>query len=518
MRKPMSFRLRLAVWVAGLAALGLAAAGGLTYLVELARTDSRLAGSLERAAGSLYRYAEEHADLQIDDLIDGAVGRSLNADDECTIGRPGADGPWTHAGAGVVCGRVLADARLLSLIAAAPADEAVRVRHLDGDLGNYAYVAVPVIPAPDPDGGTDAEAAGGTTPDAASSAAGATASGGMAVGETASPEGGVYAAVIDRGAQRAEVARSYLVGYLPVGLGAVALVTAAGWAAASRILRPLRKVAATATQIAAGPGGRPDIGRRLDVDGPAEAVELAGAMNTMLDALQAAFESQRQLLDDVGHELRTPLTVIQGHLELMDQEDLGDVTATRALALDELARMRRLTDSLVTLAAVDGPDFAKLTPLALGPWFDELVDKARGLGERQWIVAARDEAWALADRQRLTEAMLELATNAVKHSPEGSAVAFALRREGAWVRLAVRDQGRGIDPADQRRVFKRFARAAGAKRDGGAGLGLAIVAKIAAAHGGRVEVRSNPGEGAEFALWLPALADPARTGDGGQAA
>jgi signal transduction histidine kinase len=486
-RSPTSFRLRLAAGIALLAALGLAAAGAIAYLVELGRTDARMAGSLQRAAKSLYRYVEEHPEADLPSLVDGAVARSLNAEDECTLGRAGAGGAWTNAGAQAFCGQVLADGQLMAPLGAvataattsAPAsadaaDQAVRVQHLTGDLGKYAFVAVPIIP--EPAAGTEA--------------------------------GGVYAAVIDRGAQRAEVARSYLVGYLPVALGAVALVTAAGWAAAGRILRPLREVAATTSQIASGAGGRPDIGRRLATDGPAEVGELAGAMNTMLDSLQAAFDSRRQLLDDVGHELRTPLTVIQGHLELMEQDDPADVAATRWLALDELSRMRRLTDSLVTLAAADGPGFAKLAPLALGPWLEDLAGKARALGERRWVVTAHDAVWVAADAQRLTEAMLELAANAVKYSPDGSTIEFALRWDGPWARLAVRDQGRGIAPADQQRIFGRFARASGAKRDGGAGLGLAIVARIAAAHGGRAEVASSPGAGSVFTLVLPAIAPP----------
>jgi signal transduction histidine kinase len=481
MRKPVSFRVRLVTGIALLAALGLAAAGAMAYLVELDRLDSRMAGSLERAAKSLYRYVEEHPDAALPYLVDGAVARSLNAEDECTLGRAGAGGAWTNAGAQTFCGQVLADDKLMALLNAAAgekgaqvANEAVRVQYLDGDLGEYAFVAVPIVVEPTWDPTT----------------------------------GGIYAVVIDRGAQRAEVSRFYMVGYLPLALGAVALVTAAGWATAARILRPLREVAVTTSQIASGAGGHPDIGRRLEMDGPAEVVELAGAMNTMLDSLQVAFESRRQLLDDVGHELRTPLTVIQGHLELVDQDDPADVAATRALALDELARMRRLTDSLVTLAAADGPGFAKLAPLALYPWLDDLADKARALGERKWVVGAHDDAWVMADQHRLTEAMLELAANAVKYSPAGSAIVFAARQKGAWVRLTVRDHGQGIDPVDHKRIFERFVRASGAKRDGGAGLGLAIVDKIALAHGGRVEVISSPGAGSEFALVLPTTDPP----------
>ncbi|MDR1442891.1 MAG: HAMP domain-containing histidine kinase [Bifidobacteriaceae bacterium] len=480
-RKPPTFRLRLVAAIAALAALGLATAGGLAYLVELGRTDARIAQSLSRAVSELHRYADAHPGHDAERLVDGAVAESVNAAGECTLGRAGT-GAWTHAGVPEMCSRVLEEPGLPAYLSSPPVDQPVRVINATGQLGGYAFVTVPVAAAPE------------------SGAADVT---------------GVYAVVVDRGAQRAQVSRSYLVGYLPVALGAVALIILAGWVTAGRILRPLREVAATAGEITAGPAGRPDISRRLRVDGPAEAVDLAVAINLMLDSLQAAFGSQRQLLDDVGHELRTPLTVIQGHLELMDAGDPDDVGTVRALALDELARMRRLTDSLVTLAAAEGPDFAKFVPMALAPWFDEVVDKARGLGEREWIVESRDEVWVLGDQHRLTEAMLELATNAVKYSAPGTTVTFGLRREDNWVRLFVRDQGRGVHPADQQRIFERFARVGAhggqttakpgtePKAASGAGLGLAIVHKIANVHGGLAELRSVPGDGAQFTLILP---------------
>jgi signal transduction histidine kinase len=123
-------------------------------------------------------------------------------------------------------------------------------------------------------------------------------------------------------------------------------------------------------------------------------------------------------------------------------------------------------------------------------------------------VAARTEAWALADGHRLTEAVLELAANAVKHTAPGGAIDFGLAAEGGWVRVWVQDQGDGIAPADQERIFGRFEHGPAGSRAEGAGLGLAIVQRIAQAHGGAASVVSQPGRGATFTLTLPAAPAP----------
>jgi signal transduction histidine kinase len=479
-----SFRFRLVAAVAALTALGLAAAGALAYLVELRRVDARLADSLGRAVAELRVYAANHPASSLERLVSGAVAQSVNAEYECTLGRTAAaepatrsaGGTWTHAGADSACRRALADTKLtdalaqtLTAVPGAPnTAPPATARHLNTADGGWAFVATPVSSASEPD------------------------------------RAGVYAVVLDRAQQRAEVGRSYLTGYLPLAAAAVLMTTAAGWAAAGFILRPLRVLARTTREIASGPGGAPDIGRRVALEGPAEATAVAAAMNTLLDSLQRAWDSGRQFLDDAGHELRTPLTVVGGHLELMDPSDPADAAAARDLALDEVDRMRRLTDSLTTLAQADRAGFARRRPLALGPWFDEVADKARALGDRDWRVGARTEAWAQADPHRLTEAVLELAANAVKHTPAGSKIEFALAQSGGWVRISVRDWGDGVGQGDLARIFGRFERGGGARRADGAGLGLAIVAKIAAAHGGRVAVESAPGRGAEFALVLPA--------------
>jgi two-component system, OmpR family, sensor kinase len=220
----------------------------------------------------------------------------------------------------------------------------------------------------------------------------------------------------------------------------------------------------------------------------------------MLDRLQGSMTAQRQLLDDVGHELRTPITIVQGHLELQDPSDAEDVESVRSIALDELDRMRLLVDDLVTLAAADRPEFATRHPLEVGRLTDDVLDKARSLGDRCWSVDARaEERWPL-DPNRITQAWLQLAVNAVKFSAPGSPIALGSRSAQGELRLWVRDEGAGIAPEDQQRIFERFARGANSTRAEGSGLGLPIVSAIAAAHGGRVELASAPGRGSTFTI------------------
>jgi signal transduction histidine kinase len=133
------------------------------------------------------------------------------------------------------------------------------------------------------------------------------------------------------------------------------------------------------------------------------------------------------------------------------------------------------------------------------------VAKARLLTTaRRWAVAAVADATIVADGQRLTQALMQLATNAVQHTAEGDRIAIGSAVRDGRVLLWVQDSGEGIAPADQERIFDRFTRGAGTGRTEGAGLGLAIVASIAAAHGGSVRVDSLPGAGATFTLDLPA--------------
>jgi signal transduction histidine kinase len=151
----------------------------------------------------------------------------------------------------------------------------------------------------------------------------------------------------------------------------------------------------------------------------------------------------------------------------------------------------------------------------LGLLTDEVLDKARGLGDRRWRVDARADGVVPADPQRLTQALLQLADNAVKHTEVGQQIAIGSefvdgrgRVDGQIVRLWVRDEGSGVAAADAERIFERFGRATDGRRVEGSGLGLSIVTAIARAHGGRAELSGSNGTGATFALLLPQRPQP----------
>lgn len=282
-----------------------------------------------------------------------------------------------------------------------------------------------------------------------------------------------------------------------VALGVLLVASALAFFAAGRVLAPLQTMNDTARVIEGS-----DLTRRIDVEGDDEIADLTRTFNAMLDRLDIAFSTQRAFVNDASHELRTPLTIVRGHLELMG-DDPEERRETLDLVMDEIDRMDRFVDDLVLLAKAERPDFLRLEALELEDLSHELFAKAHGLATREWHVAAGASGTVRADRQRLTQAVMNLAHNAVQHTGEGDRIGLGSSFEEGFVRLWVSDEGPGIDPDDQRRVFERFARGDGVRRSAGAGLGLSIVRAIAEAHGGGVELASHPGWGSTFTLVIP---------------
>jgi len=242
-----------------------------------------------------------------------------------------------------------------------------------------------------------------------------------------------------------------------------------------------------------------EFSRRIPVEGQDEVAQLATTYNEMLDRLESAFASQREFLDDVGHELKTPLTIVRGHLELLE-DDPEERRETLALVLDELDRMARIVEDLLVLAKHERPGFLRLETVDVGELTDAIYAKVAPLKSAEWILESRGRGVIVADGQRLTQAVLQLAQNAVRHA--GGTIALGSQVENGEARFWVRDQGPGIDPEEQKTIFSRFRRGDSAGREG-SGLGLTIVRAIAERHHGRVEVASIPGIGSTFAVVVP---------------
>ncbi|WP_231482749.1 sensor histidine kinase [Nocardioides sp. URHA0020] len=286
--------------------------------------------------------------------------------------------------------------------------------------------------------------------------------------------------------------------YAIVAALALLLVTAMAAWVSGRLLSPLRTLRETADEISES-----DLSQRLPVTGNDDLTALTRTFNGLLGRLESAFVGQREFLDDAGHELKTPLTVLRGHLELLDTTDSVEVAETRLLLLDEIDRMSRLVGDLILLAKSDRPDFLQLQPVDLGGLTSELVAKARGLGDRTWLADGAAEVKFVGDPQRLTQAVLQLADNAVKHTAAGDTIAIGSSATATEVLLWVRDSGPGVPPEDRELIFERFGRSAVPPGDEGFGLGLSIVGAVVRAHGGTVTVDDAEPAGARFVICLP---------------
>ncbi|HVL64647.1 MAG TPA: ATP-binding protein [Actinomycetota bacterium] len=268
---------------------------------------------------------------------------------------------------------------------------------------------------------------------------------------------------------------------------------------ARRIIGPVNLVTNAARNISES-----DLTRRIPVNGNDEIARLARTFNEMLDRLETAFLTQRRFVDDAGHELRTPITIVRGHLEVMG-DDPAERRETIALVLDELDRMNRIVDELLVLAKAEQQDFLRSEVVDLEALTNEVLSKAQALADRRWRLESTGTGRIVGDRQRLTQALMQLAQNASQHTSEGDVILLGSSLEHGVARLWVTDTGPGIDPDDHERIFQRFARGRnGKRRSEGAGLGLSIVQAIAESHGGRVELWSRPGSGSTFTIVIPA--------------
>jgi signal transduction histidine kinase len=217
----------------------------------------------------------------------------------------------------------------------------------------------------------------------------------------------------------------------------------------------------------------------------------------------ALLQQQRQLIQDTSHVIRTPLTIALGHAELVRRTTADPIAAHDSqVIVEELNRLKMVSDRLLALAATEQPDFVHPVPTPIRDLVTHAWSRwsptcpAVELGE---VI----EASVPVDPARFLEALDELVANAVQHTPPGTPIRLSAHGQDGWLVVAVADDGPGIPRHEQGRVLQRFARLETRDQGKGLGLGLAMVEAIAEAHGGSVAVRSEPGRGATFELWFP---------------
>ncbi len=297
--------------------------------------------------------------------------------------------------------------------------------------------------------------------------------------------------------------RSVLEGTVFWGAGLASLLAlVVAWFVSRRITLPLVRLTDTVHSIESG---RRDA-RVNQSSAPGEVGELAASFDRMADALHREDVLRRQLLADVAHELRTPITIVQVSLEQM-VDGVEPVTTDRLASLgDEVLRLGRLVHDLETLAAAEAAGLnlvkAPVNVASVAADIADLLGPAFDAADVDLQLRLHD-ATVYGDAARLGQIVTNLLTNALKFSPEHSHVTLSVNASDGLARLEVTDEGPGISAEEMPRLFDRFWRGSAGRRTSGSGIGLAVVSGLVEAHGGRIDVSSEPGLGARFTVLIP---------------
>ena len=299
----------------------------------------------------------------------------------------------------------------------------------------------------------------------------------------------------------AGINRALLLAAVVAGLAAVLLTVGLS----RRILRPVETLTAAARRMEKG-----DLSQRVEVQSNDEIGELARAFNAMADGLTRLEDLRRNMVTDVAHDLRTPLSNIRGYLEALQD---GVVEPKREVVdslHEEAMLLTRLVDDLQELALAEAGQLRlERQPVAPADLVNKATDAARAQAAAKGIALQADLPEDLplvnVDPQRIGQVLGNLLSNALTHTPSGGQVVVTAKARESEVELSISDTGEGIPSEHLPYIFERFYRVdkSRSRATGGTGLGLAIARQLVEAHGGRIEVESEVGQGAVFTFTLP---------------
>ena len=288
---------------------------------------------------------------------------------------------------------------------------------------------------------------------------------------------------------------------------AILLFGYGGWFLAGIALKPVHLITRSAQKITAE-----NLSHRLEVVNPRDEIgQLAKTFNDMLSRLENSFRRTRQFSIDVSHELRTPLTILRGETELGLRLAKEPVEFRELLQsnLDEIKKMSKIMEDLLFLSkAEEGGLYLDLQELELHDFLLELVQQVTPLTREKGVrisLTGKSQVYVKGDRARLSQIFHSLLENGVMYNKPGGEVRVTLTTEEEEAKISFIDTGIGISEADLPHIFDRFYRVDKARNraSGGSGLGLSLARSFAAAHGGRIEVKSELGSGSEFTFLLP---------------
>ncbi len=285
---------------------------------------------------------------------------------------------------------------------------------------------------------------------------------------------------------------------------ALILVVISGAVVIRRALSPVKHITTTARNI----GASSDLSQRVGYTGPMDEIgKLGMTFDQMIEKLDRVFQSQKFFVADASHELRSPLTVIKGNLDLI-KRNLGEkdrAEALRAITI-ETDRMVKIVDDLLILAEVESGNIEHQEVVSLKKVLSSEAERASRLtGNRKIIIEQQEDLTIKGDSHRLKLLFWNLIDNAIKYTDDGGIIRLSLYRDNEWACLEIADTGKGIESYHLTNIFDRFYRTDKVRtraQGRGIGLGLAIVKGIAEQHGGKVTVKSEPGKGSVFTVFL----------------